>query len=335
MSYLVVGQGSMGKRRVRCLMKNKVPADEIVVFDFREDRLKQAQEEFGVRTLKDIDTALRDPELKAVIVSVPGFAHMQYCLAAAEMGKHWFCEVPLSLDTAENEKLEKLTTAGNLVGAPGCQMFYHPLIQELKKWLSGPLGGSVLAANYTFGSYLPDWHPYEDYRKFYGADKTMGGGNLDVIAQELLWIRWIVDSKIVAVTCRTSKNSDLELLNDTPDHHEIILEFESGLMLSAHFDLINRAHECHLQMVTKNSTAKWTKRSDSLMIYDPEAAKWDSLPAPTGFVKEDCYIAEIAEFISCVNQNKPWPIAIKEASDVVRVLECLELSNQEKRMVQV
>src|SRR5262245_12296658 len=109
--FLVIGQGSMGKRRVRCLRANGVSADRIVAFDTREERLNESAAKYAVGTTADVAAALKDPELSAVIVSVPGFLHMQYCLAAARAGKHWFCEVPLSIQLDGIAELRKLTSA--------------------------------------------------------------------------------------------------------------------------------------------------------------------------------------------------------------------------------
>ena len=47
--YLIVGQGSMGKRRVRCLLANGCQPQQISVFDERQDRLAESQENYRRR----------------------------------------------------------------------------------------------------------------------------------------------------------------------------------------------------------------------------------------------------------------------------------------------
>ncbi len=42
--YLIVGQGSMRTRRVRCLLANGRQPQQIAVFDTRQDRLAESQE---------------------------------------------------------------------------------------------------------------------------------------------------------------------------------------------------------------------------------------------------------------------------------------------------
>ena len=159
MRFGIVGQGSMGKRRVRCLLANQVPAEQITVFDTRPDRLQEAHEKYGVNTTTDFAALLQQPALQAILVSVPGFLHMSYCLAAARAGKHWFCEVPLAINLEGLAELKKLTREQGLVGAPGCQVLFHPLGRALKDWSMSPLGGPILAASYACGMYLPELHP--------------------------------------------------------------------------------------------------------------------------------------------------------------------------------
>jgi len=323
----------MGKRRVRCLLANGIPAANIVVFDARADRLHESRDKYSVATAKTFKAAIRDPGIAAVFVSVPGALHIKYCLAAARAGKHWFCEVPLAVNSRGIAELKELTQAKQLIGAPGCQVLFHPLGRALQEWAAGPLGGPILAASYSFGSYLPEWHPHEDYRQFYASNKAMGGGNLDVIAQEMVWIRSVINRSMVAVSCRTSKTSALELAEGTPDHQEIIIEFEGGLMLSAHFDLLDRSHEGMLRLVTAASTLKWNKSEKALEVYEPSAGAWKRHPQADNYNYETCYQEEIGRFLTCIEKREAWPVRLETAEEIVRLLHGLDRSDRRKRSV--
>jgi predicted dehydrogenase len=331
--YLVIGQGSMGKRRVRCLLAGGVASDEIVVFDTRADRLDESRAKHGVGVTDDYESYLADPNVTAVFVSVPGSLHMRFCAAAALAGKHWFCEVPLATSLEGLDALKATTRERSLIGAPGCQVLFHPLGLALKRWAEDPTTGPILAGSYAIGTYLPDWHPYEDYRKFYAADAAQGGGNLDVIAQDVTWIRWIIDRRIEAVTCRSSNVSDLELAAGTPDHYEMILEFAGGLMLSMHTDLVDRTHERLLRLATITSTAKWSTLEHGLRVFDSSQHKWHEIAQPEGYDYERCYHAEIKQFLTCIATGEPWPIGIEAAEEVVRVLLALKESSESGRTV--
>ena len=330
--FLIVGQGSMGKRRVRCLLANGCQPQQIAVFDEREDRLAESQENYGVQPAQSLEAALQDPGIRAVLVSVPGAFHVRVCLAAARAGKHWFSEVPLSVNLDGLDELLDLTQKG-LVGAPGCQVLFHPLAGALKDWSQAPETGKVLGASYAFGSYLPEWHPYEDYRKFYASNQAMGGGNLDVLAQELVWIRWILDQAITAVTCRSSKVGSLELAEGTPDHQEIILEFENSSMLSMHLDLHDRTHERLIRLYSESSTAKWSTLEDRVRIF--REGEWTEELQPRDLEPETPYHREIGHFLSCIDGGGRWPVALSAARELAGGLLAVQKSAAEGRTVAI
>jgi predicted dehydrogenase len=333
-TYVVVGQGSMGKRRVRCLLANGVASEQIIVCDQRDDRLAESAGKYGVRGVRSIDSPLEDPEVKAVIISVPGALHLQYILAALQTGKHWFCEVPLAVKMDRLDEVIAMTSKG-LVGVSGCQLLFHPLAKALRTWSQSSTTGRILGVSYSCGMYLPEWHPYEDYRKFYASNAAMGGGNLDVIAQEVLWIRWILNSPIVAATCRMSKVGSLELAEGTPDHQEIILEAENGVMLSMHFDINDRTHERWLRLTAEYSTAKWSTLDPSVKIYDAGAAQWSEQSQPENFQYETCYHEEIAQFLRCIRTREPWPVGLSVAREIVAILQAIQVSARERRTVEL
>lgn len=330
--FLIVGQGSMGKRRVRCLLANGVAAGEIAVHDARPDRLSESVATYGVRAAGDFAAALADPATRAVFVSVPGALHVQYCVQAARAGKHWFCEVPLALGLEGLDELFALTRSG-IVGAPGCQILFHPLARALAGWSRST--GPILCGSYSFGSYLPDWHAYEDYRGFYASDQRMGGGNLDVVAQELTWLRWVFDRPIEAVTCRQSKIGRLELAPGTPSHQELIVEFGGGAMLSMHFDLNDRTHERWMRLAVETATAKWSTLEPVVRFYSAGAGAgaWSEERLPEGFSAESVYHQEVAQFLRSIETGEPWPVALETAREIVTVLAAMRRSADERRTV--
>ena len=77
MKFLIVGLGSMGKRRIRNLQYLK--AGKIIGFDTREDRAKDAEEKYNIQAFTDFEEAMgQNPD--AVIISTPPDLHVKYAL---------------------------------------------------------------------------------------------------------------------------------------------------------------------------------------------------------------------------------------------------------------
>ena len=69
-------------------------------------------------------------------------------------------------------------------------MFFHPIIKKINQFIEQEKIGKILAFTYHSGMYLPDWHPYEDYRKGYAAKKSLGGGIALTMIHELDFLYW-------------------------------------------------------------------------------------------------------------------------------------------------
>jgi predicted dehydrogenase len=115
----------------------------------------------------------------------------------------------------------------------------------------------------------------------------------------------------------------------------MIVEFEGGAMLSAHFDLVDHTHEQSARLVTANSTLKWSSSDPALQIYHRERKEWERISQPAGYDGETSYHDEIGHFLRCIERGERWPIALETAEEVVRLLIALEVGDRERRSVAV
>ena len=154
MKFLVVGLGSMGKRRIRNLQY--LEAGEITGFDLREDRCQEAEKKYGIKSFKVFEEAIMEnPDI--FIISTPPDQHIEYALIAAKSNKHFFTEVGLS--TEGIDELVTLSKKKNIVAAVSCSMRFHPAVQVIKKLVKKKEIGRILAFTHHCGHFLPDWHP--------------------------------------------------------------------------------------------------------------------------------------------------------------------------------
>lgn len=328
--FLIIGGGSMGKRRIRCLEANDVTAGQMRLVDFREDRRDEVLEKHQVAGFECIEDGLAwHPDV--VLVSVPGAYHVPACLAALEAGKHVFCEVPLSTNLDGIERLVELANDQQLVMAPGCDWAFHPLNQQVRRWLDDSAFGKPLFCHAIQGSYLPDWHPYEDYRNFYASNQTMGGGNLDMIAQDLTLLYWLTGDRMRHVFCQGNKLSELEI--SASDYHQIVASGRDGLALTMQFDLISRCHQYEIRIVSEQGIIELG--STSSRRYLAATQEWDEMTLPADFSYEPCYISEIRTLIDCVRGEAQWPLALDCAIDVIRFLVAMGRSERDESRVAV
>ncbi len=89
----------------------------------------------------DLDTALADSAVDAVVIAAPAVHHYALARQALEGGKHVYVEKPLSLEVAEAEKLCEIAERLDLRLMVGHLLQYHPVFLELRRLVQeGKLG---------------------------------------------------------------------------------------------------------------------------------------------------------------------------------------------------
>ena len=84
--------------------------------DTNRDRLVQIGRERGVRTLyASLEEALADPGVDAVSLATPPHAHAANAIAAAEAGKHVYCEKPMAPSLGECRHMTEAARSADLV----------------------------------------------------------------------------------------------------------------------------------------------------------------------------------------------------------------------------
>ena len=111
MKILVIGLGSMGKRRIR-LIKTLNPGTEIRGVDFQEERRIQTKNELGILSYPDLDTAIKNFVPDSALVCTSPISHGKIIIECLKNGLNVFTEINL-LNDWYNEAL-KLAKLNNL-----------------------------------------------------------------------------------------------------------------------------------------------------------------------------------------------------------------------------
>lgn len=134
----VIGAGYWGKNLVRNYHELQALH---AVCDTREEVLKDVAATYGVRTERNIDPLLNDPEIDAVAIAAPAEQHFALAQKALIHGKDVFVEKPLALHVSEGQRLVELARECNRILMVGHILEYHPAIVELKRLIcAGELG---------------------------------------------------------------------------------------------------------------------------------------------------------------------------------------------------
>jgi len=325
MKILVVGLGSMGKRRIRNLQF--LNQKEIFGFDLREDRCEEVSEKYKIKTFTDIKEAL-EQKPEAMVISTPPNLHMKYAKIAIENNIHFFTEASVVQD--EMKEVIEMLDKTDIVGLPSCTMRYHPIIKEIKNILKKNTVGKPLSFLYHSGQYLPDWHPWEDYRKYY-VSKRETGACREIVPFELVWIEDLF-GKIDSVSASKAKVSSLEA--DIDDIYNILLEFEGGIQASMTVDVIARFPYRQLKILGENGVifADWSER---IVRYYTKDEGWKENKIEDGQIEknyihgEGPYIEEMEAFLNTIKKENPVPYTFSQDLKTLKILESIEKSSDD------
>jgi predicted dehydrogenase len=324
MKFLVIGLGSMGKRRVRNLQKNN--ECDIIGFDTRKDRAVEASNLYEINTFTTFEEAINQkPEI--FIISCPPDKHLQYATYAIEHEIHFFSEVNTSAEKEMNQLIQKMENK-KIVAVPSCTMRFHPCIKIVKEIIEQKTIGNPLLLTYHSGSNLEDWHPWENVTDYYVGKKETGGGR-DQIMFELEWIVWLLGN-VKTVRALTTKLSDTKA--DIFDVYNLILEFENGSISNILVDVIQRPPGRVLKIICQKGIIQWDWMEHIVKIYDTNDKKWTLHYEKEGydaFPVEEMYEKEILQFILALKNKEKFPTNFKQELKILKIMHQAEKNSEE------
>ena len=101
----VIGAGLFGENHA--LAYSRLPGvDLVAVCDSNEERAIEVADKYGATSYyTNYTELLARPDIAAVSIATPDFAHREIALAAAKAGKHILCEKPLALTIEDSQAI--------------------------------------------------------------------------------------------------------------------------------------------------------------------------------------------------------------------------------------
>ena len=295
LKWLIVGLGSIGRRHLRNLLA--MGQEDILLFRTHQSTLPDDElARFPIET--DLKQALsHKPD--AVIIANPTALHLEIAIPAAEAGCHLLIEKPVA---AKFDKdiyvLQRAVEQAGVETLVGFQFRFHPVLMKVKALLDAGAIGRPLTFRAHWGEYLPNWHPWEDYRLSYAARKALGGGVVNTLCHPLDYVRWLF-GEVQALFAYTDRVSDLVL--DVEDVAEMTLNFNSGVVGSVHLDYIQQPPAHWLEINGSGGYIRWDNETGIAKVFFVEGKRWESIEPPSGFERNDLFLAELEHFHAVIN----------------------------------
>jgi predicted dehydrogenase len=301
--------------------------ERLAACDEDRERTEFVAKEFGAVCFSDLGAALQKFDANAVFICTPPVHHVAQAIQALQAGAHIFIEKPLS---DRMDQIEQLTNEAGSRGAVvqvGYNLRFHPPIEKLKRLVDDAVIGKVQWAQFHAASYLPEWRPWQDYRKSYTARRELGGGILLDGSHEIDYVTWLL-GKPKELACMAGRVSELEV--DTEDCATMLLAFPGGERADVHVDFVQRSYCRCCTLAGPEGKLDWDFTENAIRITRPSAE--------CERVQFDCevnemYVAEIRHFLECAETGLRPRCGLEESILTLQIALAARRAAEEKTWV--
>jgi len=324
MKALFIGLGSIGQRHLRNL-KKLMPDIDIMAVRFQKiapvlsDSNQvisgvNLQDYYGLLEFESIDKALAcKPDM--VFVTNPSSMHLDVTKKALESDAFIFIEKPISHNYDGVEELIQIKkNSGINKILVGYQFRFNPALKLVKKILKENLIGNIVGVQLRNGEYLPNWHPYEDYRLSYASRKDLGGGAIVSHIHDFDYATWLFGNphKIYAVGGHLS---DLEI--DVEDSIKVLMQC-GKIPISIQIDYLHWPPRREISITGDNGSIQCNLINMEVLVNNRITKNIEKHEFPN-FNRNDLFLDEMKNFLAFSNGDEDPVVNFIDGASSLRV----------------
>lgn len=257
LNICIIGKGSIGQLHAKIYKKlgNNV-------FFLRSSIKKQKKIEknnftelYSYEDLKKIDFSL-------YLICNPTSLHFSTLKKILKKGVNIFVEKPLTSNLQDLNKIKKYYNDYKINLFIGYMLRYDPRIILLKSKIKNQLP-KVRYANFFVQTFMPGWHPWENYRKSYASNKKLGGGALLTCSHEID-LSVFLFGKAQEVFCTYTKSF---LKTDVENSLILVIKHKNGITSNIILDFSSKVEKKrNFQIYLDKSSYYWDFYKPSILI---------------------------------------------------------------------
>ena len=322
-----MGFGSIGHRHVKNLLK--YPDVEVIICTNKKSI--DTEIEKSCKIVKSLESGIKETPDIAFITNVTS-EHVSTAIKLAEHGINLFIEKPLSHSIDHIDELSEIIKKKKIKVMIGSNFRFHECLKKIKELLDENVIDEIISARVECGSYLPDWHPDEDYRSGYAAQKELGGGVVLTCIHEIDYLHWFL-GQVDEVVSFSGKYSDLELNVD--DLSTALLKFKKNIIAELHLDFFQRKEFRSCKIIGKKGTIYWDSDSNLVKLFDINENKWIEILKVSNYDRNQMFMKELDYYLDCINHNKEPMNSVIESGEVLKIALGIIESSETKKVVKI
>lgn len=284
----VVGAGFLGS--VHAQNAHEMPDVEVAwIADIDPERASALAESVGAHPTSNIEEAVSDVGIDAVIVAVPTVHHREVTELAARHGKHVFCEKPIALSAGDADAMVAACREAGVGLMVGHVVRFFPEYARIYDLLQEDAIGQIGVVR----ARRLNLHP-RTVRPWYADMAQSGGMIVDLMIHDLDTLRWYF-GEVERVTARAlSFTAHQEHL----DYALAVLRFESGVIAHIEGSWAHASFRTAIEIAGAEGLIRHASDESTALTTERVAADGGGYLAPTNPLAESPYQAELRHFIA-------------------------------------
>ena len=310
----IIGLGWWGKNLVEAIQGKSSKLRFVHGVSKEVDAALPLAEANGFTLSDDLEQAVADPRVEAVVLATPHSLHTEQIVRVAQAGKPVFCEKPLALRKADAERsVGACARAGVLLGI-GTNKRFWPSMAELRRVVaSGALGRLMLIeghySNENSGMHFSAWRD---------SPAESPGGGMTGTGIHLLDAFVSIAGPVADVSARLTTH------RPGPDPRDTIaVNFTFAGGPTGYFGAV-RASPLYWRVHVFGDEGSVEALGETQVVLRARGGKVESREFP----KVDSVRAELEAFADAVDGQAPYPIKPEEMVDTVAAFEAIIQSMQ-------
>ena len=327
---LIIGCGSIGQRHIKNL--RMLGINSIFALRSKKGYYKSLPEDLGVIEIDNWnDVAKEKPDI--AIISNPTSLHLKTAMKTIPFVKGILMEKPISNSLEGVDQLNNEIKKNKTVLFMGHNLMFHPIIVNIKEFINSNEVGKMLNIQCQVGHWLPDWHPYEDYKKSYFAKKELGGGVALTLIHEI-HLAIELAGKPLEVCGMKSSSSLLDVDTDIDVIYDAMIRHESGCVSQIHMDYIQKPFHRSGTITFERGWISYDFNENKVIAKMQDDQTPIVVWSDHNYDNNKMYFEQIKCFVNYVEEQRvKHPYDIQGGLDSLWVVESLFKSDTQKKII--
>lgn len=318
LNMAIVGTGWWGMELGKAAHSLPDVADVKGCFSLSQAECEKFQAAMGGKIYDSFDDVLSDGSVDAVFLATPHSQHWEQIIAAANAGKHVFCEKPMTLTVETASAAIKACEKNSVALGVGHNRRYSPVARKMKAMIDGGECGQIIHAEGNYSGNAAYNYPPDYWR---AQRSELPGGSLTPMALHIVdTMTWLLGpvARLSAIVKRQALPIDLD------DTTAVLFELNSGVTASLG-TLFAVPMSSYLKIYGTKANLEARNNYTELVVTTADANQPETRLT---FTVDDTLQSEIRAFADACAGKADFPIRPVEALRNVAVVEAIKNSSE-------